>query len=49
MSNTVVMKFGGTSVGSTERIGAVAKRVVQHISTMPCQMPSKNVRFGCTG
>lgn len=27
----VVMKFGGTSVGSTERIGEVAKRVAGHI------------------
>lgn len=31
MPETVVMKFGGTSVGSTERIGAVAKRVARHI------------------
>ena len=31
MSQTVVMKFGGTSVGSTERIGEVAKRVAQHV------------------
>ena len=31
MSEIVVMKFGGTSVGSTERIGGVAKRVVKRI------------------
>jgi aspartate kinase len=31
MSETVVMKFGGTSVGSSERIGAVAKRVVDRV------------------
>lgn len=31
MAETVVMKFGGTSVGSSERIGAVAKRVVKHV------------------
>ena len=31
MSETVVMKFGGTSVGSPERIEAVAKRVTEHI------------------
>lgn len=31
MSETVVMKFGGTSVGSSERIGEVAKRVARHI------------------
>jgi len=31
MSQTVVMKFGGTSVGSTERIGEVAKKVAKHI------------------
>lgn len=30
MSKLVVMKFGGTSVGSTERINAVAKRVTEH-------------------
>jgi aspartate kinase len=30
MNKTVVMKFGGTSVGSSERIGAVAKRVAKH-------------------
>ena len=30
MNQTVVMKFGGTSVGSPERISAVAKRVVEH-------------------
>jgi len=30
MAQTVVMKFGGTSVGSTERINNVAKRVVAH-------------------
>ncbi len=32
MGNTVVMKFGGTSVGSPERIKAVAERVTSHIS-----------------
>lgn len=31
MNNVVVMKFGGTSVGSTERIGAVAKRVTKYM------------------
>ena len=31
MSEIVVMKFGGTSVGSAERIGAVAKRVAKRI------------------
>jgi len=31
MSQTVVMKFGGTSVGSSERIGAVAERVADHV------------------
>ena len=31
MSQTLVMKFGGTSVGSAERIGGVAKRVARHI------------------
>ncbi len=31
MSGMVVMKFGGTSVGSTDRINAVAKRVAAHI------------------
>lgn len=31
MSKTVVMKFGGTSVGSTERIGEVAKKVLKHV------------------
>ena len=31
MSETVVMKFGGTSVGSVERIGAVAKRVSKYV------------------
>lgn len=31
MANTVVMKFGGTSVGSTDRIGEVAKKVAAHI------------------
>ena len=31
MAETVVMKFGGTSVGSAERINAVAKRVANHI------------------
>lgn len=31
MSDTVVMKFGGTSVGSSERIGAVAKRVAKRV------------------
>lgn len=30
LAQLVVMKFGGTSVGSTERIGNVAKRVVAH-------------------
>jgi aspartate kinase len=30
MTNYVVMKFGGTSVGSTERIGEVAKKVIRH-------------------
>ncbi len=30
MPDLVVMKFGGTSVGSSERIGEVAKRVAQH-------------------
>ena len=30
-SNIVVMKFGGTSVGSIERIEAVAKRVTKRI------------------
>ena len=30
-SNIVVMKFGGTSVGSSERIGNVAKKVVARI------------------
>ncbi|MCB0323409.1 MAG: aspartate kinase [Bdellovibrionales bacterium] len=30
MAQTVVMKFGGTSVGSSERIGGVAKRVAKH-------------------
>ncbi len=31
MNETVVMKFGGTSVGSTDRISAVAARVAKHI------------------
>ena len=31
MSQTVVMKFGGTSVGSSERIGGVARRVRDEI------------------
>lgn len=31
MSNLVVLKFGGSSVASTERIGNVAKRVQRHI------------------
>jgi len=31
MSATAVMKFGGTSVGSTERIGAVANRVAEYV------------------
>ena len=31
MAKTVVMKFGGTSVGSTERMEAVAKRVCKHV------------------
>ncbi|HQH26738.1 MAG TPA: aspartate kinase [Oligoflexia bacterium] len=31
MSNYLVMKFGGTSVGSSERIGEVAKRVVRQV------------------
>ncbi len=31
MAKTVVMKFGGTSVGSTERINAVARRVASHV------------------
>jgi len=31
LENTVVMKFGGTSVGSSERIGAVAKRVSERV------------------
>lgn len=31
MAETIVMKFGGTSVGSAERINAVAKRVSSHI------------------
>lgn len=31
MLNTVVMKFGGTSVGSIERIQAVAKRVYREV------------------
>lgn len=31
MSETIVMKFGGTSVGSPERINAVAERVTKHI------------------
>ena len=31
ISNTVVMKFGGTSVGSSERIGAVSKRVAKYV------------------
>ncbi|MCB0344841.1 MAG: aspartate kinase [Bdellovibrionales bacterium] len=30
MPDLVVMKFGGTSVGSSERIGEVAKRVAKH-------------------
>lgn len=30
MNDIVVMKFGGTSVGSSDRIGEVAKRVVAH-------------------
>jgi aspartate kinase len=33
MSSMLVMKFGGTSVGSSERIGEVAKRVVRHIKS----------------
>ncbi len=32
MSDLVVMKFGGTSVGSSERIGAVAKRVASTVN-----------------
>ena len=32
-SNVVVMKFGGTSVGSVERIQNVAKRVAKHVKT----------------
>jgi len=32
MSQTVVMKFGGTSVGTAERISAVAERVANHIA-----------------
>lgn len=31
MSNTVVMKFGGTSVGSADRINQVAKRVKKYV------------------
>ena len=31
MAETVVMKFGGTSVGSAERMNAVAKRVADYI------------------
>ena len=31
MTSTIVMKFGGTSVGSTERIGESAKRVASHV------------------
>lgn len=31
MAETTVMKFGGTSVGSAERINAVAKRVSSHV------------------
>lgn len=31
MAETIVMKFGGTSVGSAERINAMAKRVSSHI------------------
>ncbi|MBL7662145.1 aspartate kinase [bacterium] len=30
MSDLIVLKFGGTSVGSTERIGEVARRVAKH-------------------
>lgn len=33
MAGTIVMKFGGTSVGSSERIGNIAKRVAKHIKT----------------
>lgn len=33
MPETVVMKFGGTSVGSAERIGGVAKRVAKRVRT----------------
>jgi len=32
MSESIVMKFGGTSVGSPERINAVAERVTEHIA-----------------
>jgi aspartate kinase len=31
MKNTVVMKFGGTSVGSSDRISAVAKKIAKYI------------------
>ncbi len=33
IKNTVVMKFGGTSVGSVERMGAIAKRVAKRVKS----------------